>query len=84
MDQLQKIARFVESKPRKGDPISYRGEVIGSVHRVEGALCWTAYSDGSDPLPFIWCFSDGLNAMHDWPTKAAANAPCPGLTEVVR
>jgi hypothetical protein len=60
---------YTASRPRKGDLITYRGEVTGTVHRVEGALCWNAYSDGRDPLPFIWCFKDGLNALHDWPTK---------------
>lgn len=61
------------SRPRAGDPVIYRspvrGTVIGEVVRVEGNLCWTDYGDG-EPGPFIWAFGDGLNKLHDWPTKA--------------
>lgn len=64
--------KFAASKPRRGDPITYRGIATGKVHRVEGTLCWNAYSDGHDPLPFIWCFPEGLNTLHDWPTKGTA------------
>lgn len=59
---------FRESRPRKGDPVSYRGQPAGHVLSVEGALCWVSYTKGPDP--FIWCFKDGLNSLHDWPTKA--------------
>ena len=55
-------------KPRVGDTITYRGEVVGNVTRVEGNLCWRSYPDG-ESLPFIWCFRDTLNILHDWPTK---------------
>jgi len=50
-------------KPRKGDPVTYRGRSLGNVTSVDGNLCWT------DRDSFIWRFHDGLNALHDWPTK---------------
>ena len=65
-------------KPRVGDPITYLGEVVGHVTRVDGALCWRSYPDG-DSLPFIWKFRDGLNRLHDWPNKRnGPTAKCPG------
>lgn len=61
---------FADHRPRSGDVIAYRGQAgAGIVTRVEGALCWTSYG-GAEPAPFIWCFRDGLNNMHDWPAKA--------------
>lgn len=61
--------KFKAHRPRVGSPITYEGKVTGKVHRVEGNLCWNAYADGSPPLPFIWCFQEGLNTMHVWPGK---------------
>ncbi len=61
--------QFKHRKPLVGDIIHYRGEAVGHVTRVEGALCWRSYPDG-ESLPFIWCFRDGLNTMHNWPAKA--------------
>lgn len=62
-------------RPRKGEPVSYRGEPAGLVGRTEGNLCWI---EGSD-APFIWAFHDGVNAMHEWPSRNSAPvAPCPG------
>jgi hypothetical protein len=58
-------------KPRVGDPVTYKGEHVGTVTRVEGSLCWRTYPDG-EVLPFIWCFKDGLNTLHDWPAKRRA------------
>lgn len=58
-----------DRKPRVGQPLTYRGEHIGTVRRVEGNLCVINYADGSEPSPFIWRFHDGLNTMFDWPTK---------------
>jgi hypothetical protein len=68
--------KFAASRPRVGQVISYRGEPVGKVTNVEGGLCWRSYPDG-ESLPFIWCFNDGLNALHDWPTKAGKCALCP-------
>jgi hypothetical protein len=66
-------------KPRVGDTVTYQGEPVGKVTRVEGNLCWRSYPDG-ESLPFIWRFRDGLNTMHDWPGKPKGqNAFCPGL-----
>lgn len=56
---------YDEQKPCKDDPVTYRGEPAGAVTRVEGNLCWTTTADA----PFIWRFKDGLNELHDWPTK---------------
>jgi hypothetical protein len=59
------------SRPRKGQTVSYRGQVVGVVDHVDGSLCWVRYHDSKkETLPFIWCFSEGLNKLHDWPTKA--------------
>lgn len=64
-------------KPSKGDPITYGGRVVGNVQRVDGNLCWTDYGNG-EVLPFIWRFTDGVNALHDWPNKAGARVSfCP-------
>ena len=59
---------FHHLAPRIGQPITYRGEIVGTVTRVEGNLCWRSYPDG-ESLPFIWRFKDGLNTLHDWPGK---------------
>jgi hypothetical protein len=56
--------------PRVGDPVKYRGQLVGHVTRIDGALCWRSYPDRGS-LPFIWCFSDTLNKLHDWPGKTA-------------
>lgn len=61
--------KFKAYRPRVGAPITYRGAPVGHVTRVEGSLCWRSYPDG-ESLPFIWCFKDGLNTLHDWPGKA--------------
>lgn len=60
---------FKDSRPRKGDLVTYRGQVAGKVLSVEGELCWVDYPNGANP--FIWCFKDGLNNLHEWPTKTA-------------
>jgi hypothetical protein len=73
------ILGYENHKPRIGQPITYKGEVVGVVTRVDGNLCWRSYPNG-ESLPFIWRFSDGVNALHDWPTKAGAKiARCPGI-----
>lgn len=65
--------KFSTHRPRVGDRIAYKGLPHGSVSSVEGALCWVKYDDGSQPAPFIWCFRDGLNKLHDWPSKGSEN-----------
>lgn len=66
--------KYKLNRPRVGDPVTYRGKITGMVARVEGALCWNKYNDNhecaGETLPFIWCFREGLNTLHDWPTKA--------------
>lgn len=57
---------YAQHAPRVGQRLKYKGKLHGTVRRVEGALCWVNYDDGSDPLSFIWCFHDGLNKLHDW------------------
>lgn len=70
---------YRQHAPRVGQLVSYRGEPVGTVTLVDGALCWRSYPDGAS-LPFIWCFHDGLNALHDWPSKAGGKvARCPGV-----
>jgi hypothetical protein len=76
---MNSFEQFHHYRPRVGEPISYKGELVGHVTRVEGSLCFRSYPDG-EPLPFIWCFNDGLNALHDWPSKAGGKiARCPGV-----
>lgn len=62
---------YAARKPRAGQDVTYSGRIAGKVVRVEGNLCWTAYDFG-ETLPFIWCFVEGLNTLHDWPTKSDA------------
>ena len=66
---------FASSRPRKGHPVTYQCKPgvtwSGCVEKVEGDICHVKYPD----LPgscFIWRFKDGLNTLHDWPTKAGA------------
>lgn len=56
------------SKPHKGDAVTYEGKPHGHVTSVEGNLCWCT---GDTSGPFIWCFKDALNTLHDWPAKSA-------------
>lgn len=60
--------RFAEHRPRLGDTIEYMGVDIGKVTKIEGAICYVTGRDGLES-PFIWCFSDGLNALHTWSMK---------------
>lgn len=55
--------KFSTSRPRKDDVVTYCGKPHGTVSSVEGNLCWTENG------PFIWCFQDGLNLLHAWPSK---------------
>lgn len=71
---------YAAHAPRVGDMIHYRGEPVGYAVRVDGALCWRQYPD-ADPMPFVWVFHDGVNALHDWPARAGAKvAPFPNHT----
>jgi hypothetical protein len=63
-----RAVKYESSKPRKGEPITYRGALVGTVSSVDGNLCWVNYYRG-EPAPFIWRFKDGLNNMHEWPSK---------------
>lgn len=67
----QHLIKYAASKPLAGQEIVYRGQPAGIVTSVEGALCWVS-RDGAKSEPFIWCFHDGLNNLHDWPTKRPA------------
>ena len=53
-------------RPHKDDTVTYKGVPVGKVSRVEGNLCWL---DNNPDKLFIWCFHDGLNKFHKWPTK---------------
>lgn len=65
--------KFRDSRPRIGDRITYRGKPHGTVSSVEGALCYVAFDVGGQNAPFIWCFRDGLNKLHNWPSRGAEN-----------
>lgn len=58
--------------PRSGETITYTQRDGTSIQakavRVEGNLCWTDYGNG-DVEPFIWRFAEGLNTLHDWPSR---------------
>lgn len=64
-------------RPRLGDMVTDRdGNPIGPLRAVEAGYCWAGPAEG----PFLWCFRDGLNALHFWPAKAGGKiAACPGL-----
>lgn len=72
---------YSASRPRVGAIVTYEGRPCGVVHSVEGNLCWCSY-DGGAAQPFIWCFKDGLNALHAWPSKQRDHrlAFCPGVS----
>lgn len=75
MPYLPPEQKFAEHRPRLGDTIEYMGVDVGKVSKIEGALCYVTARDGLES-PFIWCFEDGLNAFHTWPTKRnGAEAP---------
>lgn len=63
-----------QHRPRKGAPITYRGELVGYVSSVEGNTCYVSpLPEHADKYPkgagFIWRFRDCLNELHDWPGK---------------
>ena len=61
--------KFKKYKPVSGYRFKYRDMPGGVIVRVEGNLCWAKYDGQDEVLPFIWAFKDGLNKLHDWPTK---------------
>lgn len=73
---------WAKHRPRKGDVLTYSEAPdreprprIGKALRIEGTLCWIEYDDGHEPLPFIWCFREGLNIFFDWPSKHGEPPP---------
>jgi hypothetical protein len=64
---------FASSRPRKGQTVTYAnrpGDIrSGCVEKVKGDLCHVKYP-GRPASLFIWRSKDGLNTLHDWPTKA--------------
>lgn len=80
------FVKFAEYRPVKGQPVVYKGKLVGSVMSVEKNLCWCDYSQTQthgEPGPFIWAFQDGVNAFHDWPTKDGAPIARHGGPETV-
>ena len=63
------IDKYKNNKPKNGETIFYKGKDFGVVTSVEGALCWVQRHDETKSEPFIWCFKDGLNNLHDWSSK---------------
>jgi hypothetical protein len=82
---MEAFVKWKDHKPRKGDVLLYATDQdepkkrIGTVHKIEHALCWITYDDGHEPLPFIWCFKDALNRCFDWPTKQGKSDADPAL-----
>lgn len=75
---MTKTEPFADQKPRKGDPVTYRGKFAGTVSSVQGNLCYLdapVEGWGKQGDPFIWRFNrtslepPRLNRLHDWPTK---------------
>jgi hypothetical protein len=67
---------FAKHRPHIGDKIT--GGTDGTVTRVEGSICHIDTLDG--PTCFLWCFHDGLNALHQWDRKKGGKtARCPGV-----
>lgn len=55
--------------PRKGQRITYEGRDVGVVSKVEGDICHVLWDKDGITHQFIWRHPDGLNTLHDWPTK---------------
>jgi len=55
------------ARPKAGDTVTYEGKPAGTVVRVEDNICHTETEAG--PSLFIWAFRDGLNSLHNWPTR---------------
>lgn len=73
---MRKEQKFAEWKPKRGESVTYMGRQIGKVTNIDGGLCYV-----DDKLQFIWCFGDGLNSLHDWPSAAGGPrsfCPCEG------
>ena len=63
--------KYRSNKPVIGDWVTFTYESIisrGQITNVMGNLCYVRYGD-EESCPFIWCFKDGLNILHNWPTK---------------
>lgn len=67
--------KYAASRPKCGDSVYYRGQLYGTVDRVEERLCYVnEYTQfPGDPQPFIWVFKDGLNNLFDWSNKNQAD-----------
>ena len=64
------IIKYKFHRPIVGQEITYNGGAYGTVSSVDENLCYVRkYKDGESTL-FIWCFADGLNTLHEWPTKS--------------
>ena len=71
--QLKPHEKYADFRPVPGDRVKcHSGSGLfshGIVKRVEASVCYTTYPDGEDSGHFLWCFWDGLNKEHFWPTK---------------
>ncbi len=70
---IDAASKWSAHRPRVGTTVTYKPYAnqaveVGEIVRVEGSLCWTRYDNG-EAVPFIWCFNDTLNILHDWPGK---------------
>jgi hypothetical protein len=69
---MGRCEQYKASRPRKGHLVTcydWDGHLVswGAVTSVEGSICY--YETKAGPTCFIWCFQEGLNKLHDWPTK---------------
>lgn len=59
------VSNLSFAKPRKGQPVYYRGQLRGNIERIEDNIAYYKQVDGETNL-FIWLFKDGLNNLHRW------------------
>lgn len=59
--------KFAAHRPIKGQIVTCGGIEVGIVRKVEGEICYLEQGQGT---VFIWAFTDGLNNLHEWPTRA--------------
>ncbi len=73
--RLEPAKQYQKNRPRVGDEITYNspayGLFFGTITEVSGAICYYRVIGESNPTCFIWCFREGLNKLHSWPTKNA-------------
>jgi len=68
---------FEKNRPQPGEHVTYETARIaltdrGHVVRTEGDICYCRLPQSTNETSFIWRHPDGLNTLHDWPSKHIA------------